>query len=380
MFLFYLKRLITDQLFVLCSLLALLGLILGARRRQSAMFVLCWLLIPALFFSHLNYRDHRYIAPILPAFAILAGVALSWLFRRRWPRVTAIVLIALLFAQWLVVSYGIGDANGLAVELGAVRVPIWGCIAQDARPAMSISLPYDEMAAHISRGAPEKCSVFVVPVTAFVNPWTLRLEARLGGHDDVTFKHLSFCDSLDEHLNGLLSCDFVVCRDGRQGEAPFDTQALVLGGFLLNRIRSGNIHASLTKRFSLPDGSSVCVLGPNRVSQENIKRLKEEFLTELERLERPKRPERFVCLNETSALSRFPERIRWTPVEEALWYIVRLSGAVPATEAKVCGEQLFIARILADLMPPGEYRIEVAAANPKGRSEWLKGRFSVGRF
>jgi len=30
-------------------------------------------------------------------------------------------------------------------------------------------------------------------------------------------------------------------------------------------------------------------------------------------------------------------------------------------------------------MPPGKYTIEVAAVNPKGRSEWLTGKFTVGR-
>jgi hypothetical protein len=207
----------------------------------------------------------------------------------------------------------------------------------------------------------------------------LRLEARLAGQTSLQFRFRSFNDSLDEHLSSLLSSDFVVCKDGGQGEVPFDTKALVLGGLLLRRIRAGAIHSSLVERFPLPDGSSVYVLGPNRISQKTAESLKESFLDELERLRRPERPGRFVSPNEPTVFARFPERIQWTPAEEALWYIVRLSGPVPTTEVRVCGERLTTARMVADLVPPGKYTIEVAAANPKGRSEWLKGVFTVGR-
>lgn len=377
---YYLQRLISDQLLLPCFLLAIVGGVLSIKKKKSMASLLSWIAVPIMFFAASHFRDHRYMTPILPAFAVLVGVTLRWLFKRRWPRVAAAVLVLLLFAQWLVVSYGVGYARGLTVELGAVQFPVWGCIAQDARPAMSISLPYDEMAAHISRGAPKRCSVFVVPVTAFVNPWTLRLETQLSGHDNLTFKHLSFHDSLNEHLNSLLSCDFVVCKDGRQGESPFDTKALMLGGLLLKRIRSRSIHASLIKRFPLPDGSSVYLLGPNRISQETVKRLKREFLSELAQLEQPERSERLICPNERSVLSRFPESIQWSPVQEALWYIVHLSGATPAREMRVCGEQLTVPQMEADLMPPGKYTITVAAANPKGRSGWSKVEFGVEYF
>ena len=376
---YYAQRLISDQLFLPCFLLAIAGGARIVKKANRLLLLSSWIVVPLVFLSTIHWRDLRYTLPIVPAFAILAGVPLSRLFEWRWPRVAAAALIMLLFGQWLVVSYALGYVNGLAVELGGVRLPIWGCIAQDARPAISIKLPYDAMAAHILRVAPERCSVFVVPVTDFVNPWTLRLEARLAGLRGLEFRYGSFRDSLDGHLDSLLSSDFVVCKDGCQGEVLFDTKALVLGGLLLRRIRAGAIHASLVERFPLPDGSSVYVLGPNRISPETAEGLKEELLAELERLGRPKRPGRFVSPNETNVFARFPERIQWTPAEEALWYIVRLSGPVPTTEVRVCGERLTTARMVSDLIPPGKYTIEVAAANPKGRSEWLKGVFTVGR-
>ena len=76
----------------------------------------------------------------------------------------------------------------------------------------------------------------------------------------------------------------------------------------------------------------------------------------------------------------FPEKFRWSSARGALWYVVRLSGPIPPTEMRVCGEQVSIAEIQADLMPDGHYEIEVTAANPKGHSEWLKGGFTVEHF
>ncbi|MBN2208076.1 MAG: glycosyltransferase family 39 protein [Candidatus Coatesbacteria bacterium] len=377
---YYAQRLLSDQLFLPCLLLAIAGAALSVNKANRLLLLSSWIVVPLLFLRMIHWRDLRYTLPILPAFAILAGVALSRLFERRWSRVAAAFLMMLLFGQWLVVSYRLGyAANGLAIELGGVRVPIWGCIAQDARPAISIKLPYDEMAAHISRLTPRGCSAFVVPVTDFVNPWTLRLEARLANKTSLKFTYGSFRESLDGYLDSLLSSDFVVCKDGRQGEVPYDTKALVLGGILLRRIRAGAIRASLVEQFALPDGSSVYVLGPNRISHEETESLKERFLCELERLRRPQRPGRFISPNEPTVFARFPELIQWTPAEDALWYVVRLSGPAPTTELRVCGERLTLARIVADLTPPGNYTIEVAAANLKGRSEWLKGAFTVGR-
>ncbi len=220
----------------------------------------------------------------------------------------------------------------------------------------------------------------MVPVSAEINPWTLMLEAQLARTGNVRVCYRSLDRSVQDHVDALLNSDFILCKDGGQGVLPFASTALMLDGLLLNGIRSSAICGSLTKRFPLPDGSSVYVLGPNRISLEAAKALKKRFLAEVERLGRPKRPGRFVSLNETSVFSRFPERIRWSPVEESLWYVVRISGTVPTTEVRVCGEQLTVAKMQADLMPPGQYTIEVAAANPKGRSEWLKGEFIVGHF
>ncbi|HUT04926.1 MAG TPA: DUF6541 family protein [bacterium] len=376
----YLLRLITDQLFVPCFLLALAGALISIRRPKPLAFLLSWALAPLPFLSAIGLADLRYTLPIVPAFAILGGIALQRLMRRRWPRAVVTSIIVLLAAQWVVVSFGVGVHSSVAIEVGGVHLPIWGCIAQEVRPALEAYWPYKEILGHLTQSGVERPSVFVVPVSAEINPWTLMLEARLAGTGNVRVCYRSFDRPAQDHVDALLNSDFILCKDGGQGVSPFASKALVLGGLLLNDIRSSTICASLTKRFPLPDGSSVYVLGPNRISQEAAKALKERFVAEVERLGRPKRPGRFVSPNETSVFSRFPERVRWSPAEESLWYVVRISGAVPTIEVRVCGEQLTVAKMQADLMPPGQYTIEVAAANPKGRSEWLKGEFIVGHF
>ncbi|MBN2209212.1 MAG: glycosyltransferase family 39 protein [Candidatus Coatesbacteria bacterium] len=375
---FYLHRLATDQIFVPCLLMALIGLLLSIKRKWSLLFLLSWVAIPPLLFSLIAFRDHRYMVPILPGLAVSAAVCLRWMFRRKSLGCVAVLVIVSLFSSWLTVSFG-SSPRCIALRLRRLSLPVWGCIAQDVRPAMAIGYPYEQLLRQLCGSSAIRTKAFVLPCSVGINPWTLRLESRLRRIDGVDFVFRDSADSIEEHLTALLTSEFIICKDGRQGEPPFDRAALVLGGLLLDRLRTGRIALSLVRRVPLPDGSSAYILGPNRISHRAAVNSRGQWLEELRQLERPTKPERLVIPHKLGVLRSVPPVLRWTPVPNALWYVVHIRAAGLDSEVRVCGEQITFAQQQADLMAEGKYTIEVAAANPKGQSDWLRVEFVVNR-
>ena len=207
----------------------------------------------------------------------------------------------------------------------------------------------------------------------------MTLEAKLRNSEDVNVIYRTFTDSLDDHLMALLTSDFILCKDGDMGVIPFCSRALEVGGALHMAIRNKAIHPSLVRRVALPDGASAFILGPNELTRDQAEAIKSHLLRRLTNMPAPQRPERILLPNDSSRFASFPPKIGWTRSPNALWYAVRIEGAVGAAMVNVCGERLFIPKEQCKLMPDGRYSISVSAMNLNGRSDWASASFTVGK-
>ena len=120
-------------------------------------------------------------------------------------------------------------------------------------------------------------------------------------------------------------------------------------------------------------------MGPKRFPRPEHALIRDAFLADLDRLGLPEPPGEFSPDLEGRAFSSFPTTITWSSSDEALWYVVRISGPGFTSEARVCGEQISYAQQFVNLIPKGQYAASVASANPRGQSEWLTASFTVGR-
>jgi 4-amino-4-deoxy-L-arabinose transferase-like glycosyltransferase len=86
---------------------------IGRRLPREALFLFCWAVIPALFFTLSRTRTYYYQLPSVPALALLAGRFWARLAsrprgspRERWLLAPAVVFAALVFGVWLFARFG----------------------------------------------------------------------------------------------------------------------------------------------------------------------------------------------------------------------------------------------------------------------------------
>lgn len=107
--LYYPLSLVNDQMFLVLAALAVLGLVLGLRRRRDRSALLAvWFLVGLVLITLLRNKDSRYLYPLL-APACLFAVGWAGMLGRRWLRLAALAaVLALAAAHFGAVSYGWG--------------------------------------------------------------------------------------------------------------------------------------------------------------------------------------------------------------------------------------------------------------------------------
>ncbi len=123
------------------------------RARQAVRFVLCWVLPPVLFFSAISSKQIHYMIPVLPGFAVLAGLALEWTGRHArgvmWPLAAMTVPSAIVIgcaAFGIAVPHMVLDGASLEIAVAHIALTAalaaWACRgpAEQDRAAMGMAL------------------------------------------------------------------------------------------------------------------------------------------------------------------------------------------------------------------------------------------------
>lgn len=179
---YYLRVLLSSQIFLPCSLLAGFGVLCAVVQRHRLVdsdLVLGWLFGGALLLTLVPNKDPRFTMPLLPALAVLST---SWLApppagrpgSPKWQRLRLILvgLVVLLGAQELqAVAWGVGR---LPARVGLAAMPLLSDTAHLTTHPSQVAWPQAELARDIVSHTLPGGLVGVVPNTAHVNFLTLR--------------------------------------------------------------------------------------------------------------------------------------------------------------------------------------------------------------
>jgi hypothetical protein len=187
---------IVPQMGVVAVLLLLVGAVIAVRRRQG--IVLVSVIVPFALFTLIHNKNLRYTLPILPAAAVLAGLAFDAL-DSRTRRVVAIALVAI----------GIVQVSGAAFGVPGTSIGLFGIPWATQSPPRRVDWKHGEILAVIAREARgEAVTVSVVPNDNYFSVSNFRYYAVRDG------LRLRWTRAWDESPVGV---DFMVLKTGDQG-------------------------------------------------------------------------------------------------------------------------------------------------------------------
>jgi hypothetical protein len=127
----YVKLLLSDAAGIPAAILALLGVIIGARRSPACTTRLLAFTVPFLLFVFSTYPASRYLVPVTPFIALFAAIAIESIWNLRWGgrQIVNVLLIVALVATALTESLRADffirhtDTRTLALEYIAAHIP-----------------------------------------------------------------------------------------------------------------------------------------------------------------------------------------------------------------------------------------------------------------
>jgi 4-amino-4-deoxy-L-arabinose transferase-like glycosyltransferase len=141
---YYLQAFVNEQVllpFALCFGLGLIVLLMKRKFEYKTVFLLCWIVLPYLYFSVLHNKDVRYSMPYLPATAIITAQGLT-LLRPKAAKVGVVALLALYAVfQFMGLSWGLSYRvpaglipSHIAVSVGPARLSVYAQQVHVASP------------------------------------------------------------------------------------------------------------------------------------------------------------------------------------------------------------------------------------------------------
>jgi 4-amino-4-deoxy-L-arabinose transferase-like glycosyltransferase len=235
----YYPRLLVTQFGVIAVLALAAGLVVAIRRRQG--MILTALLVPFLLFTLLQNKNLRYTLPLLPAAAIVAGMALSALGRRVKPVAVGVAVLA-----------GITQVSATMFSVPALPdLPWLGESWVLASEPVRDDWKQREILALIARhaGATTPATVSVVPNVNFFSVSNFRYYALRDG------LRLAFVRAWDDAPIGI---EYMVVKSGHQGPSWTADKSRRVNDRLTADEALARVFPVIGE-FDLPDGSRAAV-------------------------------------------------------------------------------------------------------------------------
>jgi len=255
--------------FIIITILSLAHLLRAEKNKSDIVLLLLLIAIPYLYFSTQTNQQMRYIAPILPAFALIAGISIEKVSFKPIKLTCIGIVIAIGLMQFIYCSYGLGLPDDKNMQLGPYGVTLFG---SKITPSTEYWKTNEILEAILNDSAGMLGTIFIIPDNPQVQ-YPLRLYSIINNLNlDVQVAAWHIPDTY-----AVLNSQYVLTLKDRKGYwAPIEYDDIIQNAQQTQDVFERHINEFvLIKSVELPDESELLIYRKKELPEPVYQVLKE---------------------------------------------------------------------------------------------------------